>query len=370
MKPIRLCLVALLLLAITGSFLYGVDAKTPTKPVLKIGVVLPLTGNNARAGEEMKNGITLALEDLKDKNRVALKVNFEDDQMENRQTNLAALRLMQLDHVDMIVSLWTPAANLIGPRTDAQKVIQFNTGWDTSVVEKYHWTILHGGDLREFARQSVEIMKIRHVKRLAIARVEQLGFQKAFEAAKPLIKEAGIEIVFDEPFPPGTRDFRTYVLKIHETKPDFLWNLSFSPEDEILFRAVSQMGVSWPTTGYFCYTSPELYHYINGSVFPYFFSQDAFNQKYRSHFGQTPQIAEAGTCYDIINITSEAVNNLYSKLERLPTHEELLAELKRPRPLPNLAVGDAVMNAQGYVDSHYRLAEIKEDKIIDYLPTK
>jgi branched-chain amino acid transport system substrate-binding protein len=333
-------------------------------------VIAPLTGNNAELGEEMRNGITLALEEQKNKSKIELKTIYEDDQLELRQTNLAALRLMQLEKVNVIISVWTPAANLIATRIESAHVIQFNTGWDTSVTEKSKWTLTHGGDLREYAKMSVECMKIAHTKRLAIAALQHLGNVKVIEAAMPLIKEAGIQVVFDERYVPGERDFRTYVLKIRETKPDFVWMLALPPEDTILLRAQKEMDLLWPATGYFDYTNPEYYKYLEGDIFPQLFPKEAYIQKYTKRFGHAPKLVEAGHCYDMINIISDSANALYKKLGRVPTNEELLVELKRARPLPDLTVGPGAMNPAGYVETQYTLRQIKNGKIIDYAPAK
>ena len=78
---------------------------------------------------------------------------------------------------------------------------------------------------------------------------------------------------------------------------------------------------------------------------------------------------EAGTAYDIVKMISQAANDLYAKMGRAPTREELLVELKRERPL-ELSVGAGKMNAKGYVESQYTLKQIKNGKIEDYVPAK
>lgn len=347
------------------STAFGVEAK----PILKIGVVLPLTGNNAALGEDVKNGIGLALEELKKENRpVDLKVIYEDDQMEGRLTNSAALKLIQLDKVDVIVSLWTPAANIISHHTDREKVIHFNTSWDPTAAQKFHWTLVHGPSIASFAAKSVEVMKLHHAKRIAIASVVQMGNQKIIAAARPLMKEAGLEVVFDEQFAPGNRDLRVYVLKIRESKPDFVWELFFEPEDEIFFRATQQIGYKPIGTGYYDYITANSKKYVDGAIFPALMTTPTYNQKYIATYKVAPKYMETGACYDIVRMVSQTANELYEKTRQMPTRASLLKELKKPRSFENLSIGQATMNPDGWLESHFSLYQMKDEQIISYLP--
>ena len=364
---IALVMKAVRYLIVAATFLvFSLNAAEPVKsPVLIIGVDAPLTGNEANVGEESMKGITLALEEFKGKNPVGLKFIYEDNELQNRQTNSAALKLIQFNHVDGLITVWTDAAYIVAPIAEKYQVIHFNTGWDTGPSSN-KWTLVCGGDLREFARQSVEIMKHYKVKRLAITGVVESGVINVIKAAQPYFKEAGITVVFDEPYTPGTRDFRTYVLKLRETKPDFAWNLNHAPEDEILFKAEAELGINIPSSGFYFYNSPELYRHVEGAVFPRIAATSDFDRKFEVRFGRKPKLIEAAYCYDMTYIFSDAVNNLYAKLGRMPTRAELLSEMKRPRPLPNLAEGSGKISLPGYVDVPYVLRQIRNGQQVPW----
>ena len=141
----------------------------------------------------------------------------------------------------------------------------------------------------------------------------------------------------------------------------------------IFFKAWSQLGGRVASIGYFDFMRPEYSEYkslFDGDVFgSSLYTTPAFSDKYTKRFGHQSYV-RAGHFYDMTNITIEAAATLYAKLGHMPTHEELLAEMKRPKELPNLVVGSGRMTASGWVESHYVLRQVKDCKVIDYVPAK
>jgi len=63
MKKIRIGVLGVAFLVLTG--LTCIDCKKPAPELIKIGVVLPFTGPSANQGQDSKEGLELALEDLR-----------------------------------------------------------------------------------------------------------------------------------------------------------------------------------------------------------------------------------------------------------------------------------------------------------------
>lgn len=358
----RLLLLGVLTFCVSVGLWAGEEAK---KLELKIGVIAPLSGNQGFMGEDVRDGITLALEDL-GKTKVAYKFIYEDDMGINRVTNEAVSRLISLNKVDMIYTLWTPAANIVGIRTEAAKVIQFNTSWDPEPCTKWKWTLVYGASLDEFARKTVDIFKKAGCKRVAIASFVHLGNQKVITAALPLFEKERIKIVFDEQVNPDERDFRVYLLKIRESKPDGIWQLWYAPQDEIFNRQAHILGIRWPVSvGYFDLFPQESLCYLDGNLFPSeLWARADFTSKFKSRFGHG-FTTRAAHVYDMTTIVVKTTEEFYASHNRLPTHEELLALLKTPRELPNLMVGPGRMHKNGWIEVPYAIRKVKDGKIVD-----
>jgi branched-chain amino acid transport system substrate-binding protein len=70
---------------------------------VKIGVVLPLTGDAAVYGKALKNGIELALEESKKDKGVPVKLIYEDDKYVPKDSVSAVRKLISLDKVPVII---------------------------------------------------------------------------------------------------------------------------------------------------------------------------------------------------------------------------------------------------------------------------
>jgi branched-chain amino acid transport system substrate-binding protein len=337
---------------------------TETRPVLKVGFVVPMTGDCAFMGQDIRDGATLALDEY-GATKIDYKLIFEDDQLIPRLSNASAIKLTTLDKVDCIWSLWAQGATAVMPWANKAGIIHMNTGWDHSYNEKSKWCVVHGASYQDNARQNIEYFLKHGVKRLAIAPQRAEGWVRLVDYALPLIRKANIEVVFNEYTNPGERDFRVYWLKIKNSKPDMIWAPITSPELDIFFRQKQELDIHIPITGYFTTFQKDSLKYAQGiEYFSDTWVRSDFLERFNKRFGHTPLI-RAGHAYDLMKLYIQSAEELYKKLGRVPTHEELLVKLKEPRELPNLVVGPGRMTANGSIETGYKLVKVEGDKIVD-----
>jgi len=341
----------------------GLLTANEIKPMLKIGFDIPLVGDLAYMGEDVRDGATLALEDSQP-TQIQYKLIFEDNQLTPRLTHEAAIKLLSIDKVHCLFTLWANTAVITSPLAEKAHVIQLNTGWEHSFAQQNKWTIVHGASYQENARQNIEYFKKHGVKRLAIAPQMTAGWLPIVNYALPLLKEAGIEVVFKEFTNPGQRDFRVYLLKIKETNPDMIWAFYTSPEAEIFFRQMKEASLHIPVTNYFTSTQAVL-PYIQGiEYYTDMWVRPDFEKKFIQRFGHAP-IVRAGHSYDLMKLYVQSAELLYKKFGRAPTNEELLAKLKEPRELPDLVVGPGRMQANGSIETGYKLVKVQGQGTVD-----
>ena len=88
---------------------------------IKIGLILPLTGDAADIGQAQKNAVELALEQLKDSN---IQLIFEDDRLQTNDAVTAAQKLVNVDKVDAIIGpSWSGAALAVAPIAESSKTL-------------------------------------------------------------------------------------------------------------------------------------------------------------------------------------------------------------------------------------------------------
>lgn len=104
MKKLLVLLIAVTL-AVGGYifFLQGEKNDNNEKPVVKIGIILPLTGNTSNFGQAYKNGILLAEDNLNKNTKFTYKLIIEDSADNNKVLPAITRKLLDVDKVEAIL---------------------------------------------------------------------------------------------------------------------------------------------------------------------------------------------------------------------------------------------------------------------------
>ena len=98
--------------------------------VIKIGAILPMTGQAASYGKWMKQGIEIAVDEINETGGISGKkfeVIFEDSKSDNRVGVDAANKLISIDKVKVIETTLTGVTQSIIPITERNKIILFTS---------------------------------------------------------------------------------------------------------------------------------------------------------------------------------------------------------------------------------------------------
>ncbi len=336
-----------------------------SRPVFKIGAVLPLTGDLAPNGQDMRDGMMLAIED-NPKTPVDYKLCLEDSQYVPHVTVEATLRLLTLEKTDCLVSLWSNAANIVSPVAERYKTPHFSTAWDTSVMNGRKWTLCYGPGIDKFTEDSIKILREAGCKRVAIAGCVHSISSKVIPYSKELLANKDIAFVSDQLVDPSERDMRGYILKLRESHPDGIFQLFEPPQDEIFNRQCHELGFAPKTaTGWLDYYTAEARRYMNGCLYPSdLWAAESFHAKFRKRFAHD-FVTDAPHGYDVATMIIKTVDDFYAKNARLPTHEELLKALKAPRELPDLMAGKGRMHENGWLETPFVIRRMVNGKAVD-----
>ena len=129
-KKIIITVVILILIVIGVSAYNNKGGSTAGNNKVKVGVILPLSGQYAAYGESVKNSMEMSLNDLQNKN---VELVFEDDQYDSAKALSAYNKLQSVDNVDMIVGLVSPTLEVIKPKINQSDEIMFTVGNEASV---------------------------------------------------------------------------------------------------------------------------------------------------------------------------------------------------------------------------------------------
>lgn len=115
---------------VVGAVSYSNSNKPVSAGKIKVGVILPLSGQYASFGESVKNSMELSLKDLQNKN---IEIVFEDDQYDSAKALSAYNKLQSVDNVDLVVGLVSPTLEVIKPVINKTDELMLTVGNETTV---------------------------------------------------------------------------------------------------------------------------------------------------------------------------------------------------------------------------------------------
>jgi branched-chain amino acid transport system substrate-binding protein len=224
---------------VIGAVVFGQQTGVKT---VKIGVILPLSGTQAYSGEGMKDALELAKENLKN-TKYDYELVIEDGALDVKTSISAANKLITTDKVDAIIDAYAPIGNAVSPITEKSGITHIDIAFDPKIAEgEYNFILFTTPDTA--AKSFLLEIQRRGIKTLGIFRVNNQGIFAVYSAIKAHANEYGVEIISDELFQPGERDFKSIVAKGTQAKAGLYALLALPPELEILAKQLKDQGIT------------------------------------------------------------------------------------------------------------------------------
>lgn len=213
---------------------------------LKIGAILPLTGDLAGLGEEAQRGMELARDDSKNPN--SIQIIYEDDQtLVPAAIVKAANKLIIIDTVDAALLLTVQEIKPTAPLFNNARIPAV-VAWDSNIFIRGAGDYIFsngfstektGEHMAEYAFHELKL------KRVAIVYNIDAWSEIISEAFRNRFTELGGEIVAEQKHPYETTDYRTTLAKLKEIRPDGVYLPIASPTGftRLLIQA-KQLGLS------------------------------------------------------------------------------------------------------------------------------
>ncbi len=224
--------------------------------VIKIGVIIPLTGTQAFAGEGLKDALILAQEDLnkqKDSGKTfkyKYKLIFEDGQLDPKTAISAANKLINVDKVNVLIDAYAPIGSAVSSIAEKEGIVHMSVAFDPKIAEgKYNFVLFMKPDT--VSKVFLEELKNKKIKNISVLRVNNSGIASVYQSIKDLSPNYGINISSEEIFQPGEKDFKNVTMKSISSKPDEYVVLALSPEIELLTKQLNDYGVTNITTAFY-----------------------------------------------------------------------------------------------------------------------
>lgn len=202
---------------------------------VKIGAILPLSGDSAPQGLQSRRANELAVDEInanggiKSLGGAKIKLVFSDSQSKPQVAVSEAERLLSQENVAFILGAYNSGVTLAASEvTERYKKIWWSpVSSDQSITTrgfKYLFRMAETTTMRVQAQvdfiKEMEKQSGTEVKNFAIVYENTAYGQGAAKAQKELLPKNGFKIVLDEPYDPKAADLSAVVSKVKDAKPD------------------------------------------------------------------------------------------------------------------------------------------------------
>ncbi|MBO7556465.1 MAG: ABC transporter substrate-binding protein [Alphaproteobacteria bacterium] len=317
------------------------------RPVVKIGVMLPLSGEMAEFGQNSLYAVEFAKEDHKN-SPIKFDIVFEDDTFTPSRAAVIANKLISVDKVDAIVTSFSPVGSAVSPIADKAKVLHIGLSNAANIAEG-ELNFTNWQELDIAAKKLVDYLVSQNVKKVASFNMETVGNEEMRVKTNQFLDENGIEYE-DFYFNPENRDFAMMVQKAVAFGADYWILNSFSPGQDILRKEMIEHKIDIPVVNIQCMKlskNPQLFEnqvFVDAPDGSKDF-RERMSQKTTSKVLNIPAYA-----YDIVNLIMLANEDFYAKNGRVPNDYELADTLKKTKYYQGV-VGELEVQNNGVIKS-------------------
>jgi branched-chain amino acid transport system substrate-binding protein len=339
---------------------------------VKIGAILPLTGDMATFGKSFKNGIDLAVSEFNEgssnEQRIEINVSYEDDKGDARTAVDAFDRLTNVQGIRYVVGgVMSSTAVPIAPLAVNRKVIFLSPTATSATLNGFKDFVyrMQPGDNYEGSVMAHYAYKDLGLKRVAVLYVNNdwgVGLENVFETQ---FRALGGQVVCNETFALNANDFRSQITEIKRVEQQALYLLGYYPELSGALRQMKQLGLKTRILSAYSFYDPRLLklagHLAEGAIVSVsaFDPKDssetvrAFVKNYKAKYGSEPDMFAAHS-YDCIALLCRALEKTGNNPEEV---NKALRETRNFRGVTGLTSYD-----NGKVIKEVRIVIVKDGK--------
>lgn len=315
-KKIFSIILAVSLLVIIG--IAPLFTLTESKDVVKIGVIIPLTGKLSYIGEAEMHGIELAIETVRVETGLDIEVIFEDSQGQPDQAVTAYHKLKTIDNIKYIIVAQSSSVFAVAPLAEEDKTVLLTISTLSPKISELGDYIfrhnLYPADDAEFLAESI-CTKLGH-KKIGYIMEDTESAKTYFPVFKKKFKELGCSISIQEIYNTETMDFRTLLLKIKDSGVETVFAYSHAIETATMMKQSAEIGLELQWTSMFILEDQIVIDtaekFAEGAIFSSMYNVDSkktivreFRDQYILKFGEKP-ITFSALAYDDILIYANA----------------------------------------------------------------
>ncbi len=221
---------------------------------IRIGFSMSLTGGLAGGGKPSLLAIEMWRDDINAKGGLLgrpVELVYYDDQSTPANVPAIYTKLLDVDKVDLVIS---PYAT--GQMAPAMPIVMqhnmvfmglFGTAVNASFNYDKYFQILPNGENTAIGPSygffQVAMSMNPKPKTVALIAANAEFAQNVIGGARDVVKQLGLQVVYDQSYPPNSTDFAPIIHAVQATKPDIIYVASYPPESVGIVRAANESGL-------------------------------------------------------------------------------------------------------------------------------
>ncbi|MDX2203756.1 MAG: amino acid ABC transporter substrate-binding protein [Hyphomicrobiaceae bacterium] len=225
----------------------GVPAQ---QPPIKIGFSMAMTGGLAGGGKSSLLGTEIWRDDINAKGGLLgrkVELVVYDDKSSAAETPAIYSKLLDVDKVDILFAPYAtvPTAPIMPLAKQRQMVLigNFSFQVNSKVGHDMWFNVAPWGPADSWATAYFDVGQKVGGKTVAILSADQEFSKNVANAAKAVATKRGIQVVYEQSYPPSTVEFSAIVRALKAAKPDMVYITSYPPDSAGLLRAINEIGV-------------------------------------------------------------------------------------------------------------------------------
>jgi len=295
-----IALALILTIALSGN--QSNTNQVSTNNPVKVGVLLPFSGDSSVFGKKGRRGLELVESE---------EINFvyqDTKGLKARGAVNAARKLINTDNVDMLIGPFGPEQTFaVEPVASKQNMPMFSYSLCSKRFAEYENIWCGYPSTSQQLAETPDFMAKQGIETVALVTEQSDYGRESAEVIRTEASNVGYEVAIDEKISTDLRDFRTLATQITSESPDAVFVATASvPQNFLLMEQLNQLG--YEGARFAGAADTDVSHveqfgdavegvYVSGSISPERFAQ-SFYDRFQEKYGEKPDLYSA-IAYDM-----------------------------------------------------------------------
>lgn len=368
--------IVVIILVAWGIYSISVNNQISSDKPIKIGAILPLSGDIANWGDAARKGIDLALKEINESGGINgnnLEVIYEDDQCDKTKAVTAAQKLINVDEVEVIIGpLCSGSVLASAPTAEDAGVVILGFGSTAAISDAGDYIFRHTySDAYQGSFLADQISNEFNIKKVDIIYVNNDYGNGLFSGFKEAFENMEGSIVNEQAYNPETLDFNTILTKIKSSDAEALVIISYGKEGGILVKRARELGIENQIFATDNFGTEEVIASGGGSVESVIFTSSVppneesmevkkFEDNFIELYNEKPGILfVSASGYDAVNIVAKAIKDSSYNGKNIKNYLYSMENYKG-------ISGDISFDEKGDATKDFMLQIIRNGKFIPY----